>query len=69
MVCISYFVFPFKNKTKISGDSNSFAKKSIFLQINNKKWVCHLEGAHACRNTGPQIKIIKNLKMKIINYA
>ena len=33
------FYFPFKNKNKISGDSNFFFQKINFSQINNKKRV------------------------------
>ena len=37
MVFISYFVFPFKNKTKISCDFKSFSKNHIFHQVNEKR--------------------------------
>ena len=31
-VFLSYFVFPLKNKTKLSGDSKSFSKNQIFTK-------------------------------------
>ena len=37
MVFLSYFIFPFKNKTKISGDSKSFSKNWIFTKQNKKR--------------------------------
>ena len=58
-VFLSYFVFPFKNKTKISGDSKNFLKKNNFFKIKSElapfKWETHV-----CMNAG-SIKPFTNL--------
>ena len=50
MVFLSYFVFLFKNKTKISGNFKQFSKKLIF-QIKSES--CHRVGTHV-KIVGPQ---------------
>ena len=43
MVFLSYFVFPFKIKTKISGDSKPFSKNGFFV-LNKKTSLAFLMG-------------------------
>ena len=45
MVFLSYFVFPFKNKTKISGNSKKFSK-IIFTKKKEKNESCHQVETH-----------------------
>ena len=49
-VFLSYFVFPLKNKIKISGDSKSFSKNKFFTK-QIKKRVTPLS-ENACENAG-----------------
>ena len=48
MVFISYFVFPFKNKTKISGNSKKFSK--IIFSKKKKKMSHAIKWKRMCRN-------------------
>ena len=50
-VFVSYFIFSYKNKTKISDDSKSFSKKLNFHQIN-KKTSFVIKWEHIVQNAG-----------------
>ena len=53
-VFLYHFVFPFKNKTKISGDSKSFSKNQIFTK-QNKKRVSPSSEKHMSQNAGSTV--------------
>ena len=53
MVFLSYFVFPFKNKTKISGNSKKFSK--IIFSKKKKKKVMPSNGNACAEMRGPHI--------------
>ena len=48
-VFLSYFIFPFKNKTKISGDSKSFSKNQIFTKQDKNASFRHRVGTHRAK--------------------
>ena len=54
-VFLSYFVFPFKNKIKISGDSKFFSKNQIFTKQNKKNEFSPSSGNASIKMRGPHL--------------